>query len=127
MRYWVEWAAMRLAAWLVPVLPHRVVMWLSRLIGSVAFLIDHRARRVALSNLAAAFGDRYQEIERRNIAKESFQHFARTMLELLWSQRLNAQTFPHYVEVVNAEPVHRAGSQFIMAIYHYSNWEWLGL
>jgi Kdo2-lipid IVA lauroyltransferase/acyltransferase len=128
LRYRLEWLGLRLAAALVPLLPQFFWMRLARVVGSTAFVVDGHARRVAIGNLEAAFGERFSKDERRKMARESFQHFSRTMLELLWSPHLNSQNLSRYIEMVNADEIKRLGSagHFIMAVYHYSNWEWLG-
>jgi lauroyl/myristoyl acyltransferase len=85
---------------------------------------------VALSNLEAAVGDRFTRAEQRKIARESFQHFARTMVDLLWSPRLTQQNFSRYIECQNlAETTQGTGPErsLIVACYHYSNFEWLSL
>jgi KDO2-lipid IV(A) lauroyltransferase len=127
LRYRLEWLGMRLAAALVPLLPQSFWMGLARVLGSTAFVVDGRARRVAMGNLQAAFGERFSEAERRKIARESFQHFSRTMLELLWSPHLNSQNLSRYIDMVNADEIKRLrpAGHFIVAVYHYSNWEWL--
>ncbi len=127
LRYRLEWLGLRLAAALVPLLPQSFWISLSRVVGSAAFALDRRARRIAISNLQVAFGGKFSEAERHRVARESFQHFSRTMLELLWSSHLNSQNLARYVEMVNADEIERLGraGQFIMAVYHYSNWEWL--
>jgi KDO2-lipid IV(A) lauroyltransferase len=125
LRYRLEWLGMRLAAALVPLLPQSFWIGASRIVGSAAFAFDRRARRVAISNLEAAFGERFAEIERHRIARESFQHFSRTMLELFWSSNLNRQNSSRYVELVNADEIEAVAGHFIMAVFHYSNWEWL--
>jgi lauroyl/myristoyl acyltransferase len=127
LRYRLEWIGLRLAAKLVPLLPQSFCIGAARLLGAIAFSVDRRARAIALGNLAAAFGDKFSESEREKIARESFQHFSRTMLELLWSPHLNAENLSRYIQMENAGEIERVGRDgpFIMAVYHYSNWEWL--
>src|SRR5204862_3477129 len=75
-------------------------------------------------------GDQFSADERRKIARESFQHFARTMVDLLWSPRLTAQNFAHYIEWENIEETERATGperSMIIACYHYGNFEWLSM
>jgi len=129
LRYRLEWFGVSLAAVLVPLLPQSFWIGFSRVVGSTAFALDRRARRVAISNLEAAFGDRFSVAERRSIACQSFQHFSRTMLEFLWSRHLNSRNFLRYIEMVNAEEIERLSrdGRFIIAVYHYSNWEWLSV
>ena len=92
--------------------------------------LDRHHHRVAVSNLEVAFGDRFSARERRNIARQSFQHFARTMVDLLWSPRLTQENFGRYIECENFEETARdTGPErsIIIACYHYSNFEWLSL
>jgi lauroyl/myristoyl acyltransferase len=50
--------------------------------------LDRYGRRIALANLDCAFGQKYSASEKRRIVRESYQHFAQTMLDLMWSPRL---------------------------------------
>ena len=91
---------------------------------------DRHHYKVALNNLEVAFGDQFSKHERRKIARKSFQHFARTMVDLLWSPRLTQQNFARYIELRNFEETARGtGSErsVMIACYHYSNVEWLSL
>jgi Lauroyl/myristoyl acyltransferase len=93
-------------------------------------LFDRHGYKVALNNLEVAFGNQFSIRERRKIARESFQHFARTMLDLLWSPRLTRENFRDYIEFENLEEIDRATGperNFITACYHYSNFEWFSL
>jgi KDO2-lipid IV(A) lauroyltransferase len=93
-------------------------------------VFDRHGRKVALSNLEVAFADRLSICQRRRITRESFQHFARTMLDLLWSPRLTREIFSSYIELENFEETARATGperSVIIACYHYSNFEWLSL
>jgi lauroyl/myristoyl acyltransferase len=87
-------AGLKFATKFVPLLLRKVCYRLALLLGSLAASLDRRGRRVALSNLRVAFGD---ESERRaQIVRESYQHFAHTMLEFFWSLRLTSQNFSRY-------------------------------
>src|SRR5947208_1057309 len=72
---------------------------------------------------------RFSQRDREQIARESFQHFARTMLDLLWSPRLTAENFSKYIELENLDETARYGPErsIMIACYHYSNFEWLSL
>ena len=93
-------------------------------------IFDRHRYKVAMSNLEVAFGDQLSADERRKIARQSFQHFARTMIDLLWSSRLTQQNFSCYVELQNFEETARGTGperSVIIACYHYSNFEWLSV
>ena len=129
-RYRLEWAGLLLAAKLVPLLSREACYRLALALGEVMSILDRHGREVAISNLEVAFGDRFTPRERERIARESFQHFARTMLDLLWSPRLTRDNFPDYIEFENLEEINRATGferNFINACYHYSNFEWFSL
>ena len=128
-RYRLEWAGLLLAAKLVPMLSREGCYRLALAIGALMSNLDRRGRNVAMSNLEVAFGDRFSPVERNKIVSESFQHFARTMLDLLWSPRLTAKNFSNYIELENLEETARYGPEgsIMIACFHYSNFEWLSL
>ena len=93
-------------------------------------IFDRHRYEVALNNLEVAFGDQLSIQERRKIARESFQHFAQTMVDLLWSPRLTSKNFSRYIEFENLEEIARGTGperSIMIACYHYSNFEWLSL
>jgi len=92
--------------------------------------LDRQRFEVAADNLRVAFGDQFSADERRKLARESFQYFARTMVDLLWSPRLTLQNFSRYIEWQNLEETARGTGperSIMIACYHYSNFEWLSL
>src|SRR5437867_7477889 len=118
-----------MAAKFVPLLSRQSCFRLALALGRLMSILDRHGRKVALSNLEVAFGDRFSQRDREQIARESFQHFARTMLDLLWSPRLTAENFSKYIELENLDETARYGPErsIMIACYHYSNFEWLSL
>ena len=120
LRYRLEWIGLVLASKLVPLLSRKACFYLAGFLGSLMAIFDRHGRKVALSNLQAAFGDQY----------ESFQYFAQTMLDLCWSPRLTRQNFSRYIELKNFEETARGTGperSVMIACYHYGNFEWLSL
>jgi Kdo2-lipid IVA lauroyltransferase/acyltransferase len=129
-RYRLEWIGLLLAVKLIPLLSRRSCFHLAQMLGAVISIFDRHGYKVALNNLEVAFGNQLSPRERRKIARESFQHFARTMLDLLWSPRLTRENFSRYIELENFEETARGTGperSFILATYHYSNFEWLSM
>src|SRR5258707_13994682 len=129
-RYRLEWAGLFLATKLIPLCSRKACYRLAQLAGALLSFLDRPLYHVALSNLEVAFGDQLSARERRKIVRESFQHFARTMVDLLWSPCLTPLNFLWYIELENVEETMRdtgAERSFIVACYHYSNFEWLSL
>src|SRR5437879_4583422 len=118
-----------MAAKLVPLLSRKSCYRFALALGGLMSILDRHGRKVALSNLEVGFGDRFSQREREQITRQSFQHCARTMLDLLWSSRLTAENFSRYIELENLEETARYGPErsIMIACYHYSNFEWLSL
>ena len=129
-RYRLEWGGLLLATKLIPLCSRRVCCHLARTAGALLSFLDRQRFEVAVDNLRVAFGDQFSADERRKLVRESFQYFARTMVDLLWSPRLTLQNFSRYIEWENLEETERdTGPErsMIIACYHYGNFEWLSL
>src|SRR5438132_5701668 len=126
LRYRLEHIGLLIAAGLVPLLPRPVVVALARIFGALASLLDRYGRRIALANLDCAFGQKYSASEKRRIVRKSYQHFAQTMLDLMWSPRLTSANFHRYIDFEWPREL-QASENVIIACYHYSNFEWLSL
>src|SRR6266705_3179084 len=129
-RYRLEWAGLHAAAKLVPLLSRKGCFYLAHILGFIMSIFDRHGRKVALSNLDVAFGDELPISTQRKIVGQSYQHFARTSLDLLWSPRLTRQNLSRYIELQNFEEIARGTGperSVMIACYHYSNFEWLSL
>ena len=130
LRHRVEWLLVKLAAFLVPLCPRRLIVWIGSAIGSVAAVVDWAGRRVALSNLDCAFGVTMTSARKRQLVRESYRHFARTMIDLFWSPCLTRENYSRYIEVVNLNVVEvemQKGNGIVFACCHYSNFEWVAV
>src|SRR5947208_11137358 len=129
-RYRLEWIGLILATKLIPLFSRRACYYLAQTAGALMPIFDRHHYKVALNNLEVAFCDQLSIQQRRKIARQSFQYFARTMVDLVWSQRLTRENFRDYIEFENFEEIDRvSGSErnFITACYHYGNFEWFSL
>jgi len=130
LRYDLEWLGLRLLALLVPRLPRPVVVQFGRIAGALAARFDRAGRRVALSNLEAAFGERYSAAERARIVRESYQQFASTMIDLFWSPRVTAENYRRLIDFEGWDEFARTvgpTGPCIIAACHYGNFEWFSL
>ena len=127
-RFAIEWSAVAAAAKVVPFLSRPMCHRLAQIGGALASHIDRHGRRVALANLEAVFGDELSATERARITRKSFQHFARTMIDLLWSPRLTRDNFREFIDIENIDFLHSEtakGKGVIFACTHYGNFEWM--
>ncbi len=127
-RYRLEWIALLLAAKLIPLLSRKNCLRLARIVGTVGWVVDQHYRKVALSNLEVAFGNQFSIRERRKLVRESFQDFARTLVDFFWSPNLTPENFSRFIELQSFEECVAAARQnrgLIIVCYHYGNFEWL--
>jgi KDO2-lipid IV(A) lauroyltransferase len=129
-RYRLEWIGLLLAVRLIPLLSRKICLRLAQTLGILISIFDRHHQKVALSNLEVAFGNELSIKARRKIVRESFQDFARTIVDFLWTPNLTRENFSRYIDLQNFEECTRGigGKRgLIMICYHYSNFEWLGL
>jgi lauroyl/myristoyl acyltransferase len=126
-RYRLEYLGVATLAWFVPKLSRRGCVRLARVFGSLGFRFDARGRAVALENLGLVFGDRFSPGERIRIARESYCNFARTMLTLFWSQRLNEGNWRQYARLEIADKMlelRKTQPASLFLLSHLGNFEW---
>src|SRR6478736_7215284 len=129
-RYQFEWLGLVVFTTVIPLLPRRAVVALSRMLGKVVFFFDRNGRAVALANIGAAFGDEYTPNDRIRIAQASYCNLSRTMCDLLWSPALTQQNFHRYLKVENVEVLQRLqarGEGAVAVCIHQGNFEWASL
>ena len=129
-RYRLEWLALISAAKIVPLLSRNACYRLAQMTGALAATVDWAGRRVALSNLEIAFGNELSRSRRSQIVRESYQHSARTMIDLFWSPRLTRENYSRDIDVVNLDLWReeiKPGNPVIFACCHYSNFEWIAV
>ena len=130
LRHKLEWLGLRLLAAIIPKLPRPLVVQFGRTAGSIAAYLDWPGRRVALSNLSAAFGDRFSAAESARITRRSYEQFAGTMIDLLWSPRVTAKNYRRLIDFVGWDEFARTvgpTGPCIIATCHYGNFEWFSL
>ena len=129
-RYRLEWLGLLALAKFIPLLSRKACARGAMIFGGLAATLDRKGRRVALSNLEAAFGDRFSPAQRSTIVRESYQNFAHTMLDLFWAPRLTRENFSRYIDIENLaqfkKDIAPTGS-CIFACLHYGNFEWVSL
>ena len=129
LRHRLEWLFCAALAWLIPRLPRKACVAFAKAVGALAFALDARGRAVALANLEAAFGERFNLNERKRIARASYQNFARTMLDLFWAPGL-AKAPERWLRYENLEIFHalqKSGRGFAAIVTHVGGFEWASI
>src|SRR3954451_14061656 len=103
---------------------------LARGLAWVMYKVDRRHRVVGVENLAAAFGDRYDDQERDRIVRGGYLHFCMMIMEILHIPRkIHLTNWRKYARLVGHEAVLDrllTGGPIIFLTGHYGNWEMAG-
>ena len=125
MRHQVEYLAVRVVAQLVRVFPLAMVRAFGERVGLTFHLLDSAHVRIAVANLKAAFPQR-PDTECRAIAKSTFKHFGRLLLELLKYSSLGREEQLACVEWEGEQHVRLALAQrkgVLFCTGHFGFWE----
>jgi KDO2-lipid IV(A) lauroyltransferase len=129
-RHRFEWFWLALATKIIPLLPRQICFHLANMFGALFADVDRAGRKIALSNLQAAFGDTINPRQRQQIVKQSYQQIVRTVFDLCWSSRLTSKNLGEWIEIVGADEARaeiRAGHGIIFTTFHFGNFEWAAL
>ncbi|HEY2712574.1 MAG TPA: lipopolysaccharide heptosyltransferase II [Chthoniobacterales bacterium] len=116
----------RAALALIVALPLRVVFYLGKSLGFLAWLFLPNYRALARRNIEIAFGDEKSPAEKSRIVRRHFQILAANLLS---GMKLNAMPLEKVVPLVETEgttEVHRPlreGRPVVLVLSHLGNWE----
>ncbi len=127
-RYRGEWLVVRALAFLLPLLPRSVTYFMADLFGAAAAFIYRPGRRVALSNLAAAFPE-MPLAQRRRLVRQSYQQFAHAQADLFWSSRLTRDNVREIFDLTDLDRLRSEQGEtgFIFGCLHYGGFEWIAV
>jgi Kdo2-lipid IVA lauroyltransferase/acyltransferase len=94
----------------------------------MVYWFDSRSRAVAFANLEAAFGSELDLHRREYIARRSIQVFARSFLELFWTQRLTTQNVEQFISFEDPRRFQEMANGQVPVIGitpHFGNFEWV--
>jgi KDO2-lipid IV(A) lauroyltransferase len=124
-RHRLEYLIVKGLIGVVRVLPDGLVRALGQLLGLAFYTLDRAHRRIAERNLATAFPARTIE-ERRAIARGTFIHFGRLLLELLKFSTLSLDAIRDRVEFDGEDRARLAYAQGKGVLFftgHFGYWE----
>ncbi len=99
---------------------------LSNVLGRVWFVADRRHRKVALENLALAFGDIKSPADIRCLAMSAFSHMVCILFEIGWMTRISGQDYSRYFYIHGLHHLRAAyqkGRGVLILTGHVGNWE----
>ena len=128
-RHRLEYWAVQAVRWLVGLMPQAVGGMVGTAIGLTFYAIDGGHRRLAVSQLRAAFPVR-SEAECRQIARKTFEHFGQSLVTVLRASTFSPQQLLDSVEFEGADRIRAAlsaGNGAIIFSGHFGYWELHGL
>lgn len=118
--YWIGRAVI---AW-VQLFPLTWVARVGRFIGGIAWRLDRRHRKVAISNLTAVFGTERSAGEIRAIARENYVRIVENFVSLPKIGGMSDAEIAPHMEWYGVERLHRPdGRAGVLVIGHFGNFE----
>jgi len=96
-------------------------------LGGTAYRWAPKLRRIALANLAAAYGDELDTEAREGIAREAFCSFALLVLDVFWFGRFTRHRIKRWVTFDESFQYFFDTKPAVLVTGHLGNWEVLGL
>jgi KDO2-lipid IV(A) lauroyltransferase len=111
---------------LASILPRQACLLSGQVLGLAFYHLDKKHRLMALANLKIAFGNESPLSELKRIARRSFIHFGRAMLDIIKFPHLSDERKASLLRVEGEENLMSALEQKRGALLfsaHYGNWE----
>jgi KDO2-lipid IV(A) lauroyltransferase len=125
-----EYIPVRILAAVLGLLPRRLALSCGRVAGLAAWALDAGHRRVAMENLAAAYGDAMSARERSRLTRRVFAHFGMVGAECLLMPRRRPSDLERLVEYEGVDHLRKAflkGKGVFVFSGHFGNWEMVAL
>jgi Kdo2-lipid IVA lauroyltransferase/acyltransferase len=112
-------------------LSRKSIFKIGNILGNISYHLAKQRRKIALTNLNIAFGDKKSNEEKKKIIKSSFNQVALSTLQSLWilksPSRVNQliEGNPVGLDLIRKCLARQKGIFFLTA--HYGNWEIMGI
>ena len=111
---------------LTSLLPRKTCLAMGRMLGRSVYWLDKKHREIALKNLHIAFGEKKTESDKKRIAQSSFEHFGKSLFEILKLSSLSEAKKEALLTTDGEEHLRNAlqkGKGALVLTAHYGNWE----
>ncbi|MDR2033583.1 MAG: hypothetical protein LBP89_03000 [Helicobacteraceae bacterium] len=108
------------------ILPLVAIRFFAFCLARFAYFVDRKHTNIIHKNLDYFLGDRFNEAERKKIAKAVYFRFVNYLFDLLRSRRRDKETLKSIVKVENEAYILEAlekGEKIILLTAHYGYWE----
>lgn len=125
--YWLQYLAVSGLALLATALPVEVSHRIACGFGTLTYWILGKRRKIALENIAQAFGNSVPEKRKKEIARAAFQSAALSMMELFTVEKIKKEAEKRFRLLGNEflEEAFSKNQGVVLVISHLGSWEYL--
>ncbi len=130
MKNYIIYFLVNLTAYFFRLFPLYFSLYIGKTLGFLMYIFYNKRRRIAYSNLKAAFSKKFSPQEIKRINKNCFLNLALTIVEILRIPKLSQEYIKEYIEIEGKENMDKAiskGKGVILVTAHFGNWELLAL
>ncbi len=127
MSYYIQYIFVRLAAFLLNLMPISFSLGSARVAGDCAFYFMKKRRKVALDNINKAFNDSLSQTEKVAMARAAFQSASVAFIELFIINKIKKKSEDNFTLIgnENLEKAFGKGKGVVLVISHLGSWEYL--
>lgn len=121
-----EFSLFQMAKAPLSILSRKLCLSLGQTLGLAFYYLDKRHRLIALSNLKIAFGKKLPPSELKRIARNSFMHFGKTLMDIIKLPHLGEEKMNALINVEGEENLIKALREkkgVLPFSAHYGSWE----
>ncbi len=125
-----EYLAVRAVLFLLRIPPAGLALVLGEALGGLFFEMDRRHQRVALDNLRIAFGREKSDSQLKQVARGSYRHLGRSLVELARADRCTGEQLMESIRIEGLDhflEAHKRGKGVLYLTAHLGNWEMMAL
>ncbi|WP_110954103.1 lysophospholipid acyltransferase family protein [Anaerosinus massiliensis] len=122
----MQYRVLKFISWVLCLLPHRVLLWLGKILGGIYYQIAAKQRKRAIKQMMESL--QVSEEKAKKICLDSFINIGRTFLEIMYMPNLKRHNFTEYMEIEHMDRFKNAlaeGHGVVILTAHIGNWEWL--
>ncbi|MFC1501333.1 lysophospholipid acyltransferase family protein [Elusimicrobiota bacterium] len=127
--HFIEYYLLIVFAFFIRILPLKFARFMAVCLADFTYHIVGIRKKVVIKNLKDSFSNEKSEAEIRQIARNTYRQFSKTMMELLFFPKWKKEDIENLVEIEGKSVLDQAireGRGAILVAGHFCNWELLG-
>ena len=127
---WLIIAGLKVVSVLILLLPWKIALATGGFLGRVAYQRLKKERDRAWNNFNLAFGDSYNDSQKNEILKKSFENLGKSLIEVVKFSQINSRNIDRMVTFEGEACLREAfakGRGVVFVTGHTGNWELMGI